>query len=327
MQLPLQDVEGSLTESDTRLMHMQTYLNELADAFLNHDYTSDHSLQILSIFDDINHSLSDKIKMLILETSLLHALLRNKSLENDIAAFKNDLYHTRRGLNDVNTAVVALHREMEQLKAHGISNTSNVSTNNISASVAAPPANNLMRQTQTDPSTVTKTAKNNVFTQHPTSPSGLFFPNNNPHSLTHVTHPATPTVVSGKSQDMNNTNTSSSNMIVEFAEIEPSVLVSVTENILLEKGPLPVGEVGKMLQEVTCNLQLSQLIKEKHNGLKKFLEKFPDKFIMSTDHPFNPHVYLRRCFSADEQRKIENGCTSFLDEFKKNKVSGVMVTI
>jgi len=108
-------------------------------------------------------------------------------------------------------------------------------------------------------------------------------------------------------------------VIIEFAEIEPSTLVSFADAILLEKGPLPVGEVGKMLQEATGNLQLSQMLKEKHNGLKKFLEKYSDKFIMSNDHPFNPHVYLRRCFSPDEQRLIENGCKFFLDEFKKSK--------
>lgn len=100
--------------------------------------------------------------------------------------------------------------------------------------------------------------------------------------------------------------------------INPSQLITLAESVLNEKGPLPVGEVGKTLQEATGNPQLSQILKERHNGLKKFLEKFPDKFIMSCDHPFNPHVYLRRSYSPDEQREIETGSTAYLD--KKIKV-------
>jgi len=95
--------------------------------------------------------------------------------------------------------------------------------------------------------------------------------------------------------------------------VNPSQLVTLAEVVLNEKGPLPVGEVGKMLQEATGNPHLSQILKERHNGLKKFLEKFSDKFIMSSDHPFNPHVYLRRSYGPDDQRMIENGSLAFLD--------------
>lgn len=144
----------------------------------------------------------------------------------------------------------------------------------------------------------------NVFSQSPSSPvinsASLYYPNS---QLT------IPVSNGQKTQDI----------IIEFPEIDPNTLVNIAESILLEKGPLPVGEVGKMLQERTKNLQLSQMLKEKHNGLKKFLEKYADRFIMSSDHPFNPHVYLRRCFSPDKQRDIENGSKAFLEEFKKNK--------
>jgi len=160
------------------------------------------------------------------------------------------------------------------------------------------------RQDQTTP-TPTK-----VFSSQPSSPSaptsGMYYSKTQPIP------------VSLKSQE---SGVGGHNVIIEFAEIDPNTLVNIADQILLEKGPLPVGEVGKMLQEATGNLQLSQMLKEKHNGLKKFLEKYSDKFIMSNDHPFNPHVYLRRCFSAEEQRLIENGCKVFLDEFKKNKKS------
>lgn len=109
----------------------------------------------------------------------------------------------------------------------------------------------------------------------------------------------------------------SSSSFVSDNNLNSSQLVTLAESVLNEKGPLPVGEVGKMLQEATGNSNLSQILKERHNGLKKFLEKYSDKFIMSCDHPFNPHVYLRRSYSSDDQRMIESGSTAFLD--KKTK--------
>ena len=36
-----------------------------------------------------------------------------------------------------------------------------------------------------------------------------------------------------------------------------------------ERGPVPVGEVGKLLQEMTANLTLSQTLKDKFGGLKR----------------------------------------------------------
>eukprot|EP00953_Heterococcus_sp_UTEX-ZZ885_P021965 12208-Heterococcus_DN1.PRE.2 len=77
------------------------------------------------------------------------------------------------------------------------------------------------------------------------------------------------------------------------AEVSDSALFSLSKEILNDKGPLPVGEIGKLLQEFTANAGLSQTLKDQFGGLKRFLEKFPDDFLISTDHPFNPHVYLR----------------------------------
>lgn len=39
------------------------------------------------------------------------------------------------------------------------------------------------------------------------------------------------------------------------------------------QGSLPVGEIGKLLQEATANASLSQTLKDQFGGLKKFLEK------------------------------------------------------
>ena len=53
-----------------------------------------------------------------------------------------------------------------------------------------------------------------------------------------------------------------------------SQLMKVTKNILQEKGPLAVGEIGKLLKEKLPNSHLSSILKEKFGGLKKFIEQF-----------------------------------------------------
>ena len=55
---------------------------------------------------------------------------------------------------------------------------------------------------------------------------------------------------------------------------------------------MPVGEVGKMLQEVCGSVRLPELIKDYYGGLKKFLECQPHVVALAADHPFNPSVVL-----------------------------------
>jgi hypothetical protein len=98
-----------------------------------------------------------------------------------------------------------------------------------------------------------------------------------------------------------------------------SALKTLAEVVLQEKGPMPVGEIGKMLQEATANPALSGVLKETFGGLKKFLEKFPAVFLISQDHPFNPHVYLRAGFTEEEQALIAIGSTDFLGHKSKKK--------
>ncbi len=278
-----QSAEGTkAADGDTALV--QQYLNSVADTFLNQDMKSQHSISILDKFDDETHSLSDKIRVLMLESSLIQSIVKTKSLEKELATTRSELDSTKRGLFETSSMLAMLRREVEQLKSG--------STN--------------LRQTEQ--------VSSSAFSQ-PSSPvvnTGSLY-----YQRTQQVIPVAP-----KSQE----SMGGPGVIIEFAEIDPNTLVSIADAILLEKGPLPVGEVGKMLQEATGNLQLSQMLKEKHNGLKKFLEKYSDKFIMSNDHPFNPHVYLRRCFSPDEQRLIENGCKVFLDEFKKSKVGFLIIS-
>lgn len=87
---------------------------------------------------------------------------------------------------------------------------------------------------------------------------------------------------------------------------ESAILTASIENLSI-KGPLPVGEVGKALTEISGMSQLSLHLKEKFGGLKKFLEKFPEIFVFSNDHPFNPHVLLRSELSPEHQKIIYRG--------------------
>ena len=58
------------------------------------------------------------------------------------------------------------------------------------------------------------------------------------------------------------------------------MLKSLALDVLANKGPLPVGEVGKMLQEVIKVSALSNILREYFGGLKKFLEKYSEDFFI-----------------------------------------------
>eukprot|EP00597_Dinobryon_sp_UTEXLB2267_P011396 CAMPEP_0170131784 /NCGR_PEP_ID=MMETSP0020_2-20130122/23479_1 /TAXON_ID=98059 /ORGANISM="Dinobryon sp., Strain UTEXLB2267" /LENGTH=1331 /DNA_ID=CAMNT_0010366975 /DNA_START=37 /DNA_END=4032 /DNA_ORIENTATION=+ len=97
-----------------------------------------------------------------------------------------------------------------------------------------------------------------------------------------------------------------SNFLLE-SMVSEAALLTVSVEILSSKGPLPVGEIGKVLAELTCIPNLSLKLKERFGGLKKFLEHFSDKFAISNDHPFNPHVMLRDTLSAEHLELIDRG--------------------
>jgi hypothetical protein len=86
-----------------------------------------------------------------------------------------------------------------------------------------------------------------------------------------------------------------------FLEIMELILASVPSSggllriivyILEQRGPLPVGEIGKQLLELTRSDILVKNIKSKFTGLKKCIEMHSDVFSLGTDHPFNPIVSL-----------------------------------
>lgn len=84
-------------------------------------------------------------------------------------------------------------------------------------------------------------------------------------------------------------------------------LLILTQEILAVKGPLPVGEIGKILAELTSIPNLSVKLKERYGGLKKYLEVYPDIFVISNDHPFNPNVLLRCSLAPEHLEMIEKG--------------------
>ena len=111
-----------------------------------------------------------------------------------------------------------------------------------------------------------------------------------------------------------------SNLMVESIISRVSLLDLVTE-ILVHKGPLPIGEVGKALAELTCIAGLSLRLKEKYGGLKKFLEEYSSAIIIGNDHPFNPHVVLRGSLTADQQGMVDRGLFPTQAVIKMKKVS------
>lgn len=51
-------------------------------------------------------------------------------------------------------------------------------------------------------------------------------------------------------------------------------------DILYDRGSVPVGEIGKLVQELTGSVSLSAILKDRYGGLKKFLEIYPHDFVI-----------------------------------------------
>lgn len=97
------------------------------------------------------------------------------------------------------------------------------------------------------------------------------------------------------------------NLVLEN-RVSESALHTLSCQVLREKGPLPVGEVGKMLQEACPSIpNMSMILKERFNGLKKFLERYLEDFVLGVDHPFNPTVYLRSLLTVEDVNIIKRG--------------------
>lgn len=84
--------------------------------------------------------------------------------------------------------------------------------------------------------------------------------------------------------------------------------------ILEQRGPLPVGEVGKQLLEFTGSDLLVKNIKQRYGGLKKVIEMHENLFSLGLEHPFNPTVSLKDNFEPTpfpmKHVEVEGGSNS-----------------
>jgi hypothetical protein len=113
------------------------------------------------------------------------------------------------------------------------------------------------------------------------------------------------------------------NLMVESVISRTAVLDLVVE-ILTQKGPLPIGEVGKALAELTCITGLSARLKEAYGGLKKFLEDYSNVVIIGSDHPFNPHIVLRSSLSPENLALNDSGVFPTHAVLRMKKVSAAL---
>ena len=95
--------------------------------------------------------------------------------------------------------------------------------------------------------------------------------------------------------------------LVLVGRVSESALLALSLDILVGRGVLPVGEIGKSLQDIAPTRNLSGKIKEKYGGLKKFLERYPEDVVICADHPFNPHVFLRKPLNRGDLELIAKG--------------------
>lgn len=95
--------------------------------------------------------------------------------------------------------------------------------------------------------------------------------------------------------------------MVAAGEVSERSLRLLFRDMLTERGSLPVGEIGKTLQESTGFDNLTSTLKSTYGGLKKFLEICSDEFLIGKNHPFNPHVYLLKFLTPEEIQTVADG--------------------
>ena len=102
--------------------------------------------------------------------------------------------------------------------------------------------------------------------------------------------------------------------------VHESSIRNLLNEILNERGSVPVGELGKIMQEMTGTSNLSARLRSSFDGLKKFLESNPAEFTMCNDHPYNPHLFLTRTLTEAEKIEVINGIVPARFVSQNNKV-------
>ena len=90
-------------------------------------------------------------------------------------------------------------------------------------------------------------------------------------------------------------------------DVHESAVRNMLNEVLHDRGTVPVGEVGKILQDMVTTVNLSGKLKEKFGGLKKYLGKHPKDFTICADHPFNPHIFMTPSLTPEDLEMIEKG--------------------
>jgi hypothetical protein len=96
------------------------------------------------------------------------------------------------------------------------------------------------------------------------------------------------------------------NFIIKSVVSESAILTFCID-VLSMMGLLTADDLGKRLNEASKVPQVMVTLKEQVGGLKEFLKRFPDVFIFSYEHPYNPHIFLRITLTPELQAEVENG--------------------
>lgn len=81
--------------------------------------------------------------------------------------------------------------------------------------------------------------------------------------------------------------------LIVHSKVTGEAIAHIIVHILQREGKSQtIGEIGKMLQEVIGNPNLTRIIKTSFRGLKRLISLFPALLRLGEEHSFNPHVYL-----------------------------------
>ncbi|GJD06315.1 hypothetical protein Gasu2_07400 [Galdieria sulphuraria] len=103
------------------------------------------------------------------------------------------------------------------------------------------------------------------------------------------------------------------------SEVTELGLLAFLTQILAENGCLLIGEIGQHLRSTFGKQDWSNILKERFGGLKRFLLKHSELFYVDTDHPLNPHIYLRASINGPLLEKKPQDTSMETKKSKKNK--------
>lgn len=91
-------------------------------------------------------------------------------------------------------------------------------------------------------------------------------------------------------------------------------LIAIIYQVLLWRGAIPVGEIGKCLQSLFQDDTMMTFIKTHYKGLKKFIESNKEYFLVGRDHAYNPVVQLNPSTAPPQCSSVEQFFASLTAE-------------